>query len=318
MKSKKVIAFSIATVFMFSCLVACSGKNDKQQGGITEQEQSDTTVNEPQAELAQTKEAKQELVIQPGPYGEISVKLSDGWKYELADIDSGKIDYGPAGQYGIRFYPENAKEGYIDLFYIDVFGVCGTELEEENITLAGVEAQKGTYDNDDYWSFIIFKGEKERLVAIANQVDDWSKEDMAQAEQILDTLEWDTNKKTGCAFIDSSESYNDKLGVYFSLKNITATGATMVVQQYDSDVKDEISYSEYYKLEIEKSGKWEEATTVADDYAFSDIAYILDKDSTVEEQISWENIYGELMPGNYRIIKQFNGDELKAYFVVNF
>lgn len=83
-------------------------------------------------------------------------------------MDDERIVY---GMYGIHIYLEDAKEGFIELAYTDYFGVCGTGLEEENVTLAGGDAHVGTYDNGDVWSFITFEGEKEGIIAQTFDVD---------------------------------------------------------------------------------------------------------------------------------------------------
>lgn len=37
----------------------------------------------------------------------------------------------------------------------------------------------------------------------------------------------------------------------------------------------------------------------------------------VEAKLDWEWLYGELEPGNYRITKTVNQEDITAYFVLN-
>lgn len=71
---------------------------------------------------------------QGGPYGKITISLPEGWSFEAYPMDSESLIY---GMYGIHFYPEDAKEGYIEITYIKPFGVCGTGLKSENADIAG-------------------------------------------------------------------------------------------------------------------------------------------------------------------------------------
>lgn len=108
--------------------------------------------------------------------GELSVELPDGWTYDLY----------PEGS--ISFYPKSVTEGAVELFYTSGFGVCGTGLEEVEIELAEDMARAGYYDGSDRWSFIVFLGKNNNVVATTNCVDDWWEEYGDQAMQILDSV----------------------------------------------------------------------------------------------------------------------------------
>lgn len=123
------------------------------------------------------------MAVQEGYAGTLQVTLPEGWNYDACSENSARL---LVGDYGIRFYPEDAAEGYIELCYTDFFGVCGTGLEEEQVTLAGDEAFIGTYDNGDHWDFISFRGKNEGIVALTCEVDGWWH---TYEEQVLEILE---------------------------------------------------------------------------------------------------------------------------------
>ena len=108
--------------------------------------------------------------------GELSVELPEGWTYDLY----------PEGS--ISFYPEGVTEGAIELSYTSDFGVCGTGLEEVEIELAGDMARAGYYDGSDIWSFIVFLGKNNNVVATTNSVEDWWEKYGDQVMQILDSV----------------------------------------------------------------------------------------------------------------------------------
>jgi len=261
---------------------------------------------------------------QGGPYGEISLSLPAGWTAEAYPTDSDDLH---SGMYGIRFYPEGVTEGCIELVYMDFFGVCGTELETEETTIAGTPAWIGTYDNHEYWSFISFQDEQEGIVAFTYSVTDWWSEYGDQILDILDTLSFDRSVKEGAACIFDRESEVDEIGLQFSLKDITGTGATLVFDRYDPEAASgELIYGDDFVIEIQNDGKWETVPVVLEgEYGFHDIAYLI-KEETTESELNWEWLYGELLPGEYRIGKSVSdctssGDFVKymvyAHFILN-
>ena len=264
-------------------------------------------------------------IAQGGPYGKISISLPDGWDYELCPIDSDKL---LSAMYGIHFYPEGVDDGYVELAYEDNFGVCGTGLEEEAVTIAGNPANIGTYDNNTYWDFIAFGGECEGIIALTYSVGDWWSEYGSQVLDILETLSFDQDDKEGGAYVYSKESEADKIGMYLSLKNISRTGATLVFHQYDAKAPTgDLQHGSEFVLEVLKDGNWEDAPIAIDgEYGFNEPAFMIPAGELTEVELPWEWLYGELEAGEYRIKKgvmDFRGSgdydkyTLYAHFILN-
>lgn len=264
-------------------------------------------------------------ITQGGPYGRISVSLPAGWEFELFPMDSEGL---LSGMYGIHFYPENVAEGYIELAYCVPFGVCGTGLESETATIAGNPVGIGTYDGHEYWDFISFQEDYEGIVALTFSVEGWWAEYSGQVLDILNTLSFQPSEREGGAYIYHAESEIDTLGLSFSLKNISPTGATLVFNQYDPDAPTgELEFGDDFQLEILNSGKWEEVPVVIEgNYGFNAIAYIISSGECLEKELDWEWIYGELAAGEYRIKKtvhdfretgNFDKYDVYAHFVLN-
>lgn len=259
------------------------------------------------AETADSEPAGAESVnvTQGGPYGSISVTLPAGWSYEAYPVDSDEL---LSGMYGIHFYPEEVSDGYISVVYMDSFGVCGTGLSEETATVAGVSARIGTYDEHGYWDFIYFDGDYEGIIAMTYFVDEWWDDYAAQVMDILNTLSFDREQKEGGAYVYNAESEISGIGLYFSLKNISSTGATLVFRQYDADAPTgELEYGEDFVIEQRKGENWEPVPVILDnDYGFDAVAYSITAGETSERELSWEWLYGALSPGEYRIKKVVN------------
>lgn len=259
-----------------------------------EGERSDTETE------SQSNDTVDTNVVQGGPYGRISMSLPAGWKFETCPVDSD--DYF-LGKYGVKFYPGDVDEGYVTVAYMESFGVCGTGLVEEETTVAGKSASVGTYDNNEYWNFIVFGEDYKGIVALTSLVDDWWSEYSDQVDHILNTLIFDQSVREGNLYVFDRESENDGIGLSFSLKNISSTGATLVFSQYDENaLTGELIYGDDFQLEQLRDGEWE-SVPVEGDYGFHDIAYMITPGDRTERELSWEWLYGELAPGEYRIGK---------------
>ncbi len=135
-----------------------------------------------------------ETISVGGPYGEISIVIPESWSAETSTIDDGKLTN---GLYGLILKPKFADEGWIELFFSDNFGVCGTGLSEEETVLAGCTAHIGTFDDHKYWDFITIGTEQPQIVAMSINCDFWTSSMWDEALTILDTLKFDTSKAEG-------------------------------------------------------------------------------------------------------------------------
>ena len=114
-------------------------------------------------------------------YANISLTIPDGWEYYAEDS-------GDENDFCIAFWPEGQTEGKIKVWYYDSFGVCGTGLKEEKITIGEYEAYQGTYDNRKTWNFISFLGMPGSYVVLNEGTDTWWSEYGEEAMQILATV----------------------------------------------------------------------------------------------------------------------------------
>lgn len=110
----------------------------------------------------------------------ISLRIPEGWKYEQIESEDGL-------SFGIDFWPAGHDDGRISLFYYtDLFGVCGTGLSTEEITLGNYDAVVGRYDGDESWSFIRFTNAHcGEYVATAFGASSWLPEYEDEVNEIL-------------------------------------------------------------------------------------------------------------------------------------
>ncbi|MBE6713587.1 MAG: hypothetical protein E7580_08810 [Ruminococcaceae bacterium] len=121
---------------------------------------------------------KARLVSETGAFSGMTLSIPQGWSYAT------ERGYNPE-DYCIAFWPDGQTKGKIKLWYYGAFGVCGTGLEVERITLGAYEAEKGTYDGSAHWSFISFADLPGFYVATNDGAHIWWDEYGEEAVQIL-------------------------------------------------------------------------------------------------------------------------------------
>lgn len=124
---------------------------------------------------------KPNTVYESGPYSNITLTIPYDWEYTTGRGNN-------PDEYCISFWPADQTEGKIEIWYYTAFGVCGTGLEEKEITVGEYEAWQGTYDNKKVWDFISFRGMPGSYVAMNEGADKWWNRYGDEAMQILGTV----------------------------------------------------------------------------------------------------------------------------------
>lgn len=129
-----------------------------------------------------------EKIYAEGSEGKFGLLIPEGWSYEIFGEDKSEEIF---GKYGIHFYPEGSEKGYIEVSLHENFGVCGTGLVQQEISLAGDRAVAGYYDEaQQIWDFIRFEGKNEKIVAQQYEAKEWFAENKDTIMDILDSLEY--------------------------------------------------------------------------------------------------------------------------------
>ncbi len=93
------------------------------------------------------------------------------------------------------------------------------------------------------------------------------------------------------------EVSSSKVSLSIKRDSISPYGATLVLENNDTV---DYEYGAPYEIEIEQNGDWHKINIQID---FILIAYELKAGETKEIELNWENTYGKLSKGTYRIIK---------------
>ena len=102
------------------------------------------------------------------------------------------------------------------------------------------------------------------------------------------------------------EITNDDVSITIKDNTLTNTGATFILENNSNQT---LGYGEPYHLEVKDDDSWHILRTI-NEAAFIMPLYHLNPNESTELKIDWENFYGALEPGEYRLIKD-------AYFVID-
>lgn len=109
------------------------------------------------------------------------------------------------------------------------------------------------------------------------------------------------------AVSDNLPGVDTELGITLTLKNLTPTGATIVCTQSGGNSVSEVNTGSYFIVERLTEAGWAEVEQLEleGELAWTMEAYIVPLNGTIEWDVNWEWLYGELEPGHYRVGKEF-------------
>ena len=121
---------------------------------------------------------------------------------------------------------------------------------------------------------------------------------------------------TGCAEqpIPSTQIQQTQVeNVTIQISDISSSGATLVITDTNPEP---YVYGEWFKLQKEVNGQWQDVPPVIDNYGFHEIGYLPNDKGEVTFVINWEWLYGKLPAGTYRIFKEVNRQEIFIEFEI--
>lgn len=121
--------------------------------------------------------------------------------------------------------------------------------------------------------------------------------------------EFDVGNKSDIQISQSDISLSVKDG---TLKN---TGVTLILK---NDSNKLLRYDEVYKIEIKQNNEWHKINA---ELYFNEPLWEVEQNKSQELELKWEDSYGRLVKGEYRIIKEVyfeNESEQKFYISAEF
>lgn len=198
---KNILAFKIKTIFLLSTflfvLSGCDNNSTNSNGEVMDGGSGigiDTETIK-QMDRDQREQIAVTSVTAPGPYGEISIGLAEGWTGEAFGTYENETHM---EEYGITLGKEGEAEKALLLYY-PMFGVCGTGMTFENVVVGEKMASMGYESHDDYfWGYVALDEENHGIVLLLENVsEDWWTTNREELLGMLESVQLDTNQKTG-------------------------------------------------------------------------------------------------------------------------
>lgn len=97
---------------------------------------------------------------------------------------------------------------------------------------------------------------------------------------------------------------NESLGISFATKRVTSKGLTLVCNQKNGLPTGELLTGREFWLEKNQDDQWIKLASSWERLCWTEEAWTIPKNHSVEWKVNWEGLYGELPLGNYRIGKE--------------
>jgi len=109
----------------------------------------------------------------------------------------------------------------------------------------------------------------------------------------------------GASFPQPIEPEKADWGITLSVKDVTPTGMTLVCSQSGGEITGELECGSDYSLLVNSNGVWNAVPYLVDEVAWTSEAYYIPLEDSIEFELKWERLYGELPAGTYRVVKGF-------------
>lgn len=219
----------------------------------------------------------------------IELNIPSDWHYEELPRNEENDFY----KFALKLYKSDSDKNTILYYYHNQFGVCGTGRTNKKIILNnGIEANIGYYDNSKVWSDISFYQTNPNIAFISYELEE------SEAQEVLEfvkTIRIIDNEPT----IKESDRKAENVKLEIKEGTLTNTGATIIITDKN---KNPYGWGEPFFIEVAEGEFWTRLKYISN-FSWTEIAYKLDKNGQYEQKINWEQLYGKLKSGNYRLGK---------------
>lgn len=109
----------------------------------------------------------------------------------------------------------------------------------------------------------------------------------------------------GASFPQPIEPEKADWGITLSVKDVTPTGMTLVCSQSGGEITGDLECGSDYSLLVNSNGVWNAVPYLVNEVAWTSEAYCIPMNDSIEFELKWERLYGELPAGTYRVVKGF-------------
>lgn len=275
---KKIIALLIGTIFIFSF------------GGCQKQDTFDVKIHVPSGSTEEFVYSHEEI----SPKRKI-IKISCGEGLGDTSVILKLVD-------------ENDENTY-EPTYLTPGMPVKMEVNKGEWFKVGISVQNDT-DTEQIYSLKV-EGVEIRIEDRADKTILYNGKEYAKSELCDATLKWlalsDEERTLSSYFPPEFVTDENAFGITLTADHIMPTGMTLKCSQSGSKISDELYTGSWFVIEkwTQKDGWKEVKYNTTEEIAWTEEAWIVPLNDTVEWEVSWDRIYGKLPNGKYRIGKEF-------------
>ena len=103
--------------------------------------------------------------------------------------------------------------------------------------------------------------------------------------------------------------------VEMKIKEGTLTKTSAIVEIIDKN-EEPYGYEQWFIIERDENGEWKELPIINQNHSFTALGYIPKVDETIEMKADWEDLYGKLTSGKYRLVKKILNNYIYVEFTI--
>lgn len=105
----------------------------------------------------------------------------------------------------------------------------------------------------------------------------------------------------------------DNVKISIKAGSLSNTSAQIVIEDKNEEP---FGYEEWFRIDENENGEWKELEPINDDFSFTEPVFLPREDGILEMDVNWEELYGSLKTGKYRLVKKAGGNYIYTEFEI--
>ena len=95
--------------------------------------------------------------------------------------------------------------------------------------------------------------------------------------------------------------------------SLSAISAKIIIEDKNEEP---FGYEEWFRIDKNENGEWKSLEPINDNFSFTEPVFIPREDGILKMTANWEELYGSLKPGKYRLVKRAGENYIYAEFEI--
>lgn len=139
--------------------------------------------------------------------------------------------------------------------------------------------------------------------------------ELLQEENEENVSSKNTNQIAGNNSINNNilEPSIDNVKMSIKEGSLSAISAKIIIEDKNEEP---FGYEEWFRIDKNENREWKSLEPINDNFSFTEPVFIPREDGILEMTANWEELYGSLKPGKYRLVKRAGENYIYAEFEI--